>query len=435
MWLLLLCLVEALRPVADFRVPLLAPAARSAARLLYRAVDASPVPVLEASSAVQLLWTDASNSIYYLNTTLNVRNYLDVFPLLLDTGTGTTWVASSACNAAGCSKSARFAADVQTLGTFAFAYSGSAVEGAMASPALDLVVSLPHGLRASNYSFGLADSVPPFFDNYTLSGIVGVQALAQHPTTNLVHQLAQQHAIDALQFGLVLGSPRNMNSTAGGALVFGSAANRTALALGPVAYCSIVENPQNYWMVKIQAVSVGSGTFNSSVNAIVDTGTTGMALPLADANEFHQAVFGEHHYTDNLGNYAIPCNASGSVQFLIDNHNLTFGTENIVAGPYSGDLAGFCASKVQGIDTGSWVLGASFLKNFYTVFDLENRRIGFAPRAKSYALVEPVHNHTLTQTLALALALALATPTESHSRGGAGHLRVPWVFSALAALR
>lgn len=441
MWLLLFSLATAaaLAPVKDFRVT-------DIGNVQYRAVAAATTSSTSSAASasatatlgplVQPLWTDDSNSIYYINVTVgdSTTGYSQAFPLLFDTGSGVLWMHNASCREQACSYAPTFndTALLSSATTFSLTYSDETVSGTLVDAAQNnLTWAFDRGVAVSNFSFGLTDSVPSFFADYNISGILGILAADEASNTDVLTQLKAAGAILANVFGLLLDAPTNGNSSFGGLLVWGDEAVTQAGTLGTtdVVYEAVVDNTSGYWLVNISSLdtetSLGrTALSNSSVAAIIDTGTTGLALPLADANALHEALFGDYYVTDGAGSYAFLCNATGEVLFYMENGtNLTMPVSSIRADAYtSSTLLGYCASKVQGSSTSSyWILGASFLNSFYTVFDFEQSRIGFAQKVGSYAYTTASAaavlsaSHSSLSALSLSLYLTASNLTSANS--------------------
>ncbi|KAL6015236.1 hypothetical protein ACI3LY_002875 [Candidozyma auris] len=395
----------ALAPVQDFRVPSMARVVSKsgiqAARPLAQDAPANHVskqasgPQVSLGESVLPLWTDSANSIYYINSSVGSQDSDGTsFPLLLDTGSGISWIMNESCSDKACSNAAKFQKSIVSGSSFSLSYSGSNVEGKMVDTIEnDLQVTIGNKLRLTNYSFGLASTAPSFFEDFHISGILGVQAsYSGNEQSNLIHQLYQAGDIDAMQFAVLLDGASNINSTLKGVFITGNDASRHAnkLATSEVKYCDVLPNDQHFWMVNISSVSYKQNfAINASRGAIIDTGTTGMALPLKDAEALHKAAFGTDYVSDQKGNFAFKCNATGNFAFNISGNKFEVPVSQIRASPYEATvLQGYCASKLQGTsESTSWILGASFLNPFYTIFDLQNARVGFAPRVDSFQIL------------------------------------------------
>lgn len=120
--------------------------------------------------------------------------------------------------------------------------------------------------------------------------------------------------------------------------------------------------------------------FRAPKTAILDTGTSLMVIPPEDCLNIHRNIYGSQV---NGETYAIPCNTAVDITFDIGGQSYTIPPSDYVGRVLSEDT-NMCLSAFSGralIDEDTWLLGAAFLKNLYTVFDLENNRIG-----KCYAL-------------------------------------------------
>lgn len=476
LWCLLPC-VAALYPVTDFRVKDMGKAlgGSTASHVsssfkssiayfddngLVRAYgkDSQGAVVISDPSVIPLQ-TDQYQSIYWTDLTVNqsTPQYHQTFQLLLDTGSAIAWIANGSCLSAACAKTPKFSTSTVTPTEFYLDYSSGKISGLLVDPIKsNITYSIAHQLSISNFTCGLAASVPSFFANYNVSGILGLSANASLDRgTNLVLQLNADSSINSSKFALLLGAPSGVNSNksnyTGGLLFLGKAADTYAstLALSPVQSKAVIPNIAGYWMVNVTLISVMSSvgsnnTFQRPVTAVFDTGTTGLALPTTDADIIHQLLFGNLYVTDGIGNYAFPCNATGSVSLNIDGLYVSLSVDLIRADAYTTPaLQGLCSSKMQGLaGTSNWILGAAFLQNYYTVFDIGSQTIGFAPRVAQYSYVSSASSSTASSTTSATLHTNSAKSSASsglsstRAAGSAGTSMVnPWmVFVAILSL-
>lgn len=409
--LILVAVVQALRPVRDFReiksyssLP-----KKIAANVLEAAVVSSTsqsVPTLELLDTVHWVSTDDTNSIYYLNVSVNNTD----FPLLLDTGSAITWIYNQSCLSDVCERVERFAFDYVSDDTFSLSYSGDVVLGDLVDAGengLDVAVE---NLHLAHFEFGVAGSSPLIFDDYNVSGIVGLP-LTSLGKKHLIAQLVSEDAFDSKVFGLQLLSEKqsvdtgNLTGTFGGVLVLGDDAVSTSSKFAKkVYYTDVIDNDNSYWLINITSVHTHNDSASLEVTdsrrAIIDTGTTGLALPKDDADALHSYLFGNNMITDDSGNYAFPCDDTDfTVTLEVGTHQFNLSSEDFMASEYLGSLSGYCASKIQGIESDYWILGAAFLSQFYTIFDMEQLRIGFGDtHVETYAVRSTTSTKTSSTT-------------------------------------
>ncbi|CAH0037749.1 unnamed protein product [Clonostachys rhizophaga] len=134
-------------------------------------------------------------------------------------------------------------------------------------------------------------------------------------------------------------------------------------------------------------------TSESAIEVLLDSGSTLSYLP----TELAQAVWKEvgAKYQVSLGMAILPCSHSshpghfsfgfagdGGPTINVTMDELVIDLTNgdpplLTSGPYAGEY--LCAFGIQNYTTGTYVLGDTFLRSAYVVYDLENNQIGLAP--------------------------------------------------------
>ncbi|KAI0729009.1 aspartic peptidase domain-containing protein, partial [Irpex lacteus] len=161
---------------------------------------------------------------------------------------------------------------------------------------------------------------------------------------------------------------------------------------GDLTYVSTVPTPYPeypFWQLK----NLGFSVNNKSTSApskerifVFDSGTSNVVLPKEDAEAIY-AQISPHikPYTPISGTYALPCSLlpslTSEIQFFFRAQNgrtlpLVVPTSELSLGPFPGD-EGMCQTVINAMEE-NWILGASLLKHYYSVWDVGGERMGFA---------------------------------------------------------
>ncbi len=129
----------------------------------------------------------------------------------------------------------------------------------------------------------------------------------------------------------------------------------------------------------------------SNRGAIIDTGTTTIYAPTADAAAFYAKYPGAtalsnfgYSSTTYAGYYAVPCTGTAYASLSFGGRAFTIPTSVFASLGNVGTKNGvqYCVGGIIGNDGlglgSSWLVGDIFLQAVYTNFDLTNNRVGFA---------------------------------------------------------
>jgi len=166
---------------------------------------------------------------------------------------------------------------------------------------------------------------------------------------------------------------------------------------GSITYSPVTT--QGYWEFKMTSVSVSSSStaLVSSINAILDTGTTLIVVPTATAKTINTKLGAT--YDSSSGYYKFNCKTVSKAPNLIFN----IGGTSFTLAPlmYIWISGNNCYSVIDGADgltdlnnQPMVILGDYFLRRFYSVFDMKNNRIGLA-KSTLYSTVQSIPNSLL----------------------------------------
>ncbi|KAL4978060.1 aspartic peptidase domain-containing protein [Aspergillus desertorum] len=308
-------------------------------------------------------------------STVNVGTPGQPVWMMLDTGGANTWVFGADCTSSPCQMHNTFgdnsSSTVKTTSdTFMVGYGSGKVSGNLVTDRLkiaDIDVQM---------TFGLATNATDDFRNYPIDGILG---LGRSNDTSMggrrafMDLVAQEGDLDSNIVAFHMS--RNSDGERDGTVTFGGV-DKTKFK-GDVSYTKVAES-SIHWSIPLDDASVnGKACGFIGKTAIIDTGTSYSLFPPNDAQTIHALIPGSKRLSDE--NYLVPCDSTAKVQFTFSGVSYTMSPKDYIgASLESGDgcVSTIIAQAVFGDDV--MILGDTFLKNVYSVFDFDNDRIGFA---------------------------------------------------------
>ncbi|CAK5266672.1 unnamed protein product [Mycena citricolor] len=295
------------------------------------------------------------------------------FVIDFDTGSSDLWVPSSACRSS-CSGKTKYSpsgssTSASKSGSFSIQYGdGSTVSG----PIYTDTVSVAGVSVTKQYLAG----VTTLSSEFTTDPADGLLGLAFPAISNLGHNpyfqtAISEGAVSANRFGFYLAS-------SGSSLYIGGTDTRKYT--GAIEYNDITSS-SGFWQVTGASVKVGSSTVVSNLQTIVDSGTTIMYGPPALVKQIFAQVPGAKLYDSTNGYYSYPCSTPPKISINYGGKDWTISSANLNLGRTSSGSSS-CVSSLAAQDLGLgsrvFLLGDSFMKNQYTVFDVDRNAVGFA---------------------------------------------------------
>ncbi|GMK56129.1 hypothetical protein CspeluHIS016_0211850 [Cutaneotrichosporon spelunceum] len=160
----------------------------------------------------------------------------------------------------------------------------------------------------------------------------------------------------------------------GGILTLGGV--NTQLFSGDIHY--MTANTTYWWQLPLEGFSANGKKFNAKLApTVIDTGSTAIMMPDAAVRAFHAQIPGALE-PNNDGTWVIPCNTTATASFFFGGKEYPIQTADMLRGAISSEPR-YCLSN---IGPGPWLLGAAFMKNYYTAFRVSpEAQIGFAALA------------------------------------------------------
>ncbi|XP_037371597.1 pregnancy-associated glycoprotein-like [Talpa occidentalis] len=336
----------------------------------------------------------------YLNedkTFMPLRNYHDMayvgnihvgtppqnFKVIFDTGSTHLWVPSIYCSSAACTNHQVFdpqqsSTYVTSYETFSIFYASGEVSGFLASDNVQI-----GNLIVMNQTLGLTLKEGEAMKNGPFDGILGLAypGLSRLKITPFFDNLRQQGLLSQEVFAFYLSS----KSKEGSVVMFGGV--DPTYYIGELKWVP-VSRPL-YWQITVDSISMDGIVIAcyGSCQAILDTGTSLLAGPATEVLNIQKRLRGRHYYNEEL---VVPCEARNTlpdIVFTINGFDFPLPASAYiqlirVGGPRARDG---CYSNFRPLRDAPrprfWVLGAVFLRKFFSVFDRENDRIGLAPAA------------------------------------------------------
>jgi len=293
--------------------------------------------------------------------------------MLLDTGASTTWVMGEGCQSEACATHDSFgpkdsSSYTDTGGEFSVNYGSGSVTGHVIKDKMSIA-----NLEVT-MEFGVANVTSADFKAFPFDGILGLSM----NTKSFLTALKDSGLVKANVFGVSLA--RASDGVNDGEIAFGGPSPDKYT--GDITYTSIASGSS--WVIPMDDFVVnGSPAGVSGLSAYIDTGTSyGFAPPSAVEAIFSQ-IPGAKPTTSEKLVWNVPCDAKVDVAIKFSGKSWSISAKDLISNSGSGT----CEGRLFGREVvkGSFLLGDVFLKNVYSVFDMDQSRIGFAAKSNKAA--------------------------------------------------
>ncbi|XP_063813317.1 gastricsin-like [Pseudophryne corroboree] len=299
------------------------------------------------------------------------------FMVLFDTGSSNLWVASTYCQSQACQNHPLFNPSQSSTYTsnnqqFSMQYGSGSLTGVFGYDTVTV-----QGLTITNQELGLSVNEPGTnFVYAAFEGIFGMAypALSAGRATTAMQGMLQQNLLTYPIFSVYM-------SSQSGEVIFGGVDSN--LYSGQINWAPVTQ--ELYWQIAIDEFSVNgqaTGWCSQGCQAMVDTGTSLLTVPQQYMGTLLQYLGAQQSQN---GEFLVNCNNVQSlppISFTINGVQFP-----IPPSAYILQNNGYCTVGVEVTYLPSqngqpfWILGDVFLRQYYSVYDMGNNRMGFAQSA------------------------------------------------------
>jgi len=336
----------------------------------------------------------------YLGT-VGIGTPAQFFPVVFDTGSANLWVVSSDVQGAPSTtatfKSSQSSTFQASNEKFSIAYGSGAVQGLWATD-----TASTGNLSAPSFKLGVvtvAGGGPSFFRALRGSGILGLafRTISNGGVPTYMDALLAEQGISSELFSMYLSS----EGTQGSEVIIGGI--DMSHAIEDFHYIPLLG--ENFWLVgmtKVAFTGASSSTLcTKGCLAIVDSGTSYMGVPMSEYKSIMQSITQGNKCVTIQGGVFCAATANMTTSYPTLTISL-YGGQNAAGVTTSTDFqllpvnymfpafhdnSGtlYCYVGMQPIPKESWargydvyILGTTFIKSYYTLFDMTNKQLGFA---------------------------------------------------------
>jgi hypothetical protein len=316
---------------------------------------------------------DYANAQYY--GTVSIGTPPQSFQVIYDTGSSNLWVPEKNCVHCGyffIHKKNKYDRDASSTfvndgSDFSIQYGSGAVSGKYVQ---DTVI-IGEDIAVKGQKLGSIHDAGGMGVGYALGyfdGILGLgfDAISVGGVETVFHNALDQGLLDSGMFAFYLGDEED------GELTFGGYDDTKFT--GDLTWVSLTH--ATYWQIDMTSVSI-RGYEGGKMSAIVDSGTSLITGPSSEIQQIAKAVGATKTL---IGQYTVDCDKVQDIPditFAIDNKPYVLPGSSLVI-----QSAGTCLFAMMGMDFPApgpqWILGDVFMRKYYTVFDYENEKVGFA---------------------------------------------------------
>lgn len=312
------------------------------------------------------------------------------FQVIFDTGSSNLWVPSTHCKLTNIACLLHKKYDSKSSSSykpdgeeFAIQYGSGSLSGFCSVDSVEVA-----GVWVQNQKFAEAVEEPGLtFVAAKFDGILGLgyPTIAVNHILPPINNMMSQSQLNAGIFAFFLN--RTANAEDGGEISIGGVDE--SRFTGDFNWNDVTR--QAYWQIKmdnfeVQGKNVSAcGQTDQGCQVIVDSGTSLLALPTDLAEAVNHAI-GAFKFAN--GEYVVPCrhmDTMPNIDFTLNGVVYSLTPDDyvmkIAAEGQTQCISGFMGMDIPPPAGPLWILGDVFMGKYYTAFDFDNNRVGFASLA------------------------------------------------------
>jgi len=323
---------------------------------------------------------DLSDSQYY--GPISLGNPPQNFTVIFDTGSSNLWVPSSKCgkldvacqthNKYNSSASSTYVANGEG---FEIQYGTGRLSGFLSQDTLWI-----SDLEVLNQVFAEATKEPGVtFSAAKFDGILGLafESISVDAVTPVWYNIMSQNLVDQNVFSFWLS--KDPSGPVGGELILGGV--DTNRFTGPITYAPLFS--ETYWAIYVDNVLVNGSSIgacpSTGCRSICDSGTSLITGPSKDV----AVINGQLGCKTNFEGECIfsSCNDINTlpvISFVISGRKFDLQPSDYILVAGTTCISGFMGLDLDPPVGPGWILGDVFISTYYSVFDYDGQRVGFA---------------------------------------------------------
>merc|ERR1711970_3998 len=327
------------------------------------------------------------------------------FTVIFDTGSANLWVPSEKCDphigsGFACLNHNRYDSEKSETWTedgtkFEIQYGTGSMIGFQSIDEVDIAPTYPGGLVANQATFAEAVEEPGVtFLAARFDGIMGLSydTISVNKAVPIYTQLMKDGKVDSGLFAFYIARTNgNTPDEEGGEISWGGVNPARFEGEYPDAFNWHDVTRKAYWEIAADSIDVkvtdkDGAACVGGCSVIVDSGTSLITGPEKDIEIINKAI-GARKFL--AGQWLVNCRRIPTmpvIDFVLDGKTYQLAAEDYVLQIQDGDeiqcISAFMALEIPPPAGPLWILGDAFMGVYYTAFDFDNDRVGFAPLSK-----------------------------------------------------